>query len=875
MTPVDAHDHPSTPGMPGTDAGLFVAAPRVEHREPAIGIGSPTPRLSWVTTAPSGCSVAGYEMQVEQGGVITTTAVTSDQSVLVPWPGTPLRSRERAEVRVRALPAEGPPSPWSPPTVVEAGLLDPLDWVGMGAQPPWEDGALDDRRPPILRRSFAVRGAVERARLYVTAHGVYEMELNGRRVGEDVLNPGWTVYPERLRYQTYDITELLAPGENVVGAWLGDGWWRGRYGFDGGTANIYGSDIALMAQLEIDFVDGTRTVVATDDRWRCARSPVLRSSLYTGETFDERELQDGWSAPGFDDTGWEPVRVALFAKGTLVAPDGPPVRCTEELAPVAIGRTATGSILVDLGQNHSGRLRIRARTGVTSELVVRHAELLQDGELYVRTLRGATSVDRYLGSGGAIDWEPRFTIHGFRYAEITGYEGDLEQLSIVSRVYHSDLRRTGWLETSDASLNRLHENVRWSLRSNFVDIPTDCPQRDERLGWTGDIQVFAPTASYLYDVSGFLSSWLTDLAIEQRRHGTVPWYVPVIPGGAFWDPSRPGAAWGDAAALTPWTLWERYGDQDVLAAQYASARAWVDQVERLVGPSRLWNSGIQLGDWLDPNAPQDDPSAALTDRYLVATAFFARSARRVADTARQLGDAPAHAHYDQLADEVGQAFRTEWGTGAGGLTNETQTAYALAIAFDLLVDPSERQRAGEALATLVIDNGYRIGAGFAGVNLVADALTATGHVDVAFSLLLEDSTPSWLSMVNKGATTIWERWDSLMDDGTVNPGDMTSFNHYALGSVADWMHRTIGGIQPTSPGYRTVRIAPSIGGGLTWSRARHDSPYGTIRCEWALDGSTVSTTVEIPVGVRAVLRLPGSSAETALEAGEFTFRSEV
>ncbi|MDO9397045.1 MAG: glycoside hydrolase family 78 protein [Herbiconiux sp.] len=842
-----------------------------EHLREPLGLGTATPRLSWKTAAGPGWHQGRYELRIERATGQEHFAVDSAEQVLVPWPAEPLRSRETATVRVRVSGPHGEePSPWSDPLVLEAGLLDPLDWTAAGIQPPWhEDHSDDDRRPPLFRHGFPLPDAPRRARLYVTAHGLTQLEINGRRVGDDVLAPGWTVYQDRLRYVTYDVTEHLAAGETVIGAPMADGWWRGRYGFDGGTLNIYGTDIALLAQLEIEHADGTVTVVGTDKHWRAHPSPILKSSLYTGETIDVTQVPTGWSEPGFDDAGWQPVKIAEFAPGTFVAPESAPVRCIEELAPVETRRTERGSVLVDFGQNFSGRLHVRAASGVGEALVIHHAEVLQDGELYTRTLRDAVSVDRYLGSDGAIDWEPRFTIHGFRYAEIEGYSGALDDLEVVGRVYHSDMRRTGWLTTSHAGLNRLHENIRWSMKSNFVDIPMDCPQRDERLGWTGDIQVFAPTASYLYDCAGLLSSWLRDLAAEQTRFGTVPWYVPVIPGAPMWTPIQPAAVWGDAAVLTPWVLWQRFADRELLARQYASARAWVEQVTRLAGPSRLWNTGLQLGDWLDPNAPPDDPAATVTDPYLVATAYFAWSAQRLAETAETLGRSADAVRYRRLNDEIVEAFTAEWGGAGRPLEQQTQTALALAVCFGLLRDPADRQRAGDALALLVADGGYRVGAGFAGVNLITDALSETGHTATAFALLLERSSPSWLSMVDKGATTIWERWDSLLDDLTVNPGNMTSFNHYALGAVADWMHRVIGGIAPLEPGYRRVRIAPRPGP-LTSASARFESAYGTIATEWAVEQGRFVLRVEVPTGVTATVELPdGSTAE--IGSGEHDF----
>ncbi len=835
-------------------AAPIPTAPRFEHCADSLGIGVASPRLSWRTDAEPGWCQRAYEVRVRRGTRDGRFDVKSPESVLVPWPDSPLHSRERAEVYVRVVGTDGSVSPWSAPGFVEAGLLDPLDWTAAGIMPAWREGASDvHRRPPLFRREFHIDAPVVHARLYVTAHGLYEMEINGHRVGDEALSPGWTVYPARLRYATYDVTDLLEAGDNAVGAWLGDGWWRGRYGFHGGTSNIYGTDIALLAQIEITLVDGRTVTVGTDRHWRASPSPIVESGLYDGETFDATAYQSGWSTPGFDARGWSPVKIAEFAPGTFVAPDGPPVRCTQEMTPASVTRIPGGRLLVDFGQNFCGRLHVTASGGVGHELVIRHAEVVVDGHLYVRTLRGAASVDRYLGSTGTINWEPRFTIHGFRYAEISGYNGDLSDIEIVGRVYHSDMRRTGWLETSDPELNRLHENVVWSMRSNFVDIPTDCPQRDERLGWTGDIQVFAPTASYLYDCAGFLSSWLKDVAVEQTRFGTVPWYVPVIPGAPQWTPIVPGAAWGDVAALAPYALYERFGDRDILRRQYPSARAWVDQVERLAGPSRLWDTGKQLGDWLDPTAPPENPAHARTDPYLVATAFFAWSTTIVARSAAILDEADDAQHYGRLAAQIRRAFRARWCTSEGLMTNETQTAYALAIAFDLIAN---KRRAGTRLAALVRAEGNRISAGFAGVNLLSDALTITGHADVAFDLLMEKETPSWLSMVRKGATTIWERWDSQLDDGSVNPGEMTSFNHYALGSIADWMHREIGGIQPAAPGYRRVRIAPRIGGGLTWAKARHDSPYGTIGTSWNLQDGEFELEVVLPIGVEGTVALP-------------------
>ncbi|MFE6821896.1 family 78 glycoside hydrolase catalytic domain [Streptomyces sp. NPDC057690] len=828
-----------------------------EHLPDGLGIGVAAPRLSW--TLPAGAGTQdGYEIELDRDGRVHRTGrVDSAEKVLVPWPGEPLGSRERVAVRVRVWTGTTEPSHWSPARVAEAGLLEPSDWRAVPVGPAWQEDPDSDRRPGRVRRDFTLTGPVARARLYVTAHGLYEAELNGRRVGDDALSPGWTVYGERLRYRTYDVTGHLTEGANTLGAWLGDGWYRGRLGFDGGTRNLYGSDLSLIAQLEVTHEDGTTTVLATDGSWTAAPGPILFSGLYEGETFDARLDDPGWATPRAAADG-SPVAVGSRDPRTLVAPQGPPVRCTEEVAPVSVTRKDDGRHLLDFGQNLVGRLRLTVDGPAGTTVTLRHAEVLQDGELATRPLRGATATDTYVLAGdGPRTWQPRFTLHGFRYAEVSGWPGELTDGAVTALVHHTDMRRTGWFACSDPLVNRLHENVVWSMRGNFVDIPTDCPARDERLGWTGDLQVFAPTASFLYDCAGMLDSWLADVAVEQLPDGTVPWYVPVIPGGPQWTPVQPGAAWGDVAALTPWVLYRRFGDLELLRRHFPMGRAWVDLVERLAGPGRLWDTGHQLGDWLDPGAPPDDPAATRTDRHLVATAYFAWSARHLSWSARELGEAEAAERYGTLADEVGRAFRDRYVLPSGRMTSDSPTAYSVAIAFGLLDDPDRRGYAGDRLAALVLEDDARIATGFVGTPLICDALTDTGHLDVAYRLLTQTECPSWLYPVTQGATTVWERWDSLRPDGTLNPGGMTSFNHYALGAVADWLHRVVGGIAPAAPGYRAIAYRPRPGGGVTWAHTRHETPYGTASLSWELTADGMTARVTVPEGCRGVVELPG------------------
>jgi alpha-L-rhamnosidase len=852
----------------GTSSGnstssLTISTIHFEHYGEALGIGTDRPRLSWIVeTGSSGWCQAGYEIECfDADGKPRghTGRVESDQSVLVDWPFAPLESRERANVRVRAWGTDGSTSEWSEPACVEAGLLQAQDWTASFVTPVWDEDTGRPQRAPMLRREYSVRAGLAKARLYITALGVYEARINGLPVGDHVLEPGWTSYNHRLQYQTFDVTPLLREGRNAIGAMLGDGWYRGRLGYGGGRGNIYGNRLALLAQLELTYADGTNERIVTDETWRAETGPILSSDIYDGETYDARLERPGWSTPGYNDGDWR--RVALLQRDlrTLVAPTGPPVRRTQEVAPIAIFKSPSGRTVVDFGQNLVGKVRVSVNGGAGQTITLRHAEVLENGELAMRPLRTAEATDRYtLRGDGPETWEPAFTFHGFRYAEVEGWPGELRPEDISAVVLHSDLERTGWFECSDPLINRLHENVIWSMRGNFLSIPTDCPQRDERLGWTGDLQVFTPTASFLYDTAGFLQSWLGDLAAEQKDAGGV---VPVVVPDVLPEKPVPTAAWGDAAVMVPWTLYERYGDEGILAAQLESMRSWVDLIAGVAGERRLWEGGFQFGDWLDPSAPSERPSEARTDPYLIATAYFARSAELVGRAAGVLGRAEDEARYLTLAAEIREAFGREYVTPAGRTLSDAATAYALAIQFGLLPDGEQRRHAGDMLAHLVRASGYHISTGFVGTPLICDALCAVGHLDAAYRLLMQRDCPSWLYAVTMGATTIWERWDSLLPDGSINPGEMTSFNHYAFGAVADWLHRTVAGLAPAEPGYRRIEFRPQPGGGLSSARARHKTPYGIAECAWAIEAGSIEVQVMVPPNTTAVVALPGRDTE--------------
>ncbi|WP_329537621.1 glycoside hydrolase family 78 protein (plasmid) [Streptomyces sp. NBC_01450] len=863
---------------------MHITPPVFEHHREPLGIGESAPRLSWRTvTDAADWRQAAHQVEITaaDGTVVADTGrVESAESVLVPWPGPRLGSRERVGVRVRVWgEGENEPSPWSGTAYTETGLLEPTDWT---ARPVTPDSAPAGEPLPValLRRDFALTGSVASARLHITAYGVYAAEINGEPVGDHVLAPGWTSYPHRLRYQTFDVTALLRTGENTIGALLGEGWYTGRLGFHGGRRNIYGDHRALLAQLEVVYADGTAQTVGTDAQWRTAVGPVLRSEIYDGEAYDARHERPGWSASGHDPSDWAPVRELPLPRAKLVAPTGPPVRRTQTVAPVAVITTPSGKTVLDFGQNLVGRLRIRVSGAAGHEVTLRHAEVLEDGELSTRPLRIAAATDSYVLRGEGVEtYEPHFTFHGFRYAEIGNWPGPLDPADIEAVVLHTDMARIGWFESSDPLVNRLHENVVQGMRGNFLDVPTDCPQRDERMGWTGDIQVFAPTASFLYDCSGMLAGWLRDLSAEQlaRPDGVPPLVVPDVLPAAFQGVGAQ-AVWGDVAVLLPWTLYQRFGDLEVLRTQYPSMRAWGEATIRLTAEGEgLWRQDLQLGDWLDPQAPPDRPGEARTDGDLVANAYVIRSAEVLAEAAELLAGAGLPdgkddaARFRAHAQAVRRRFADHFVTPDGRLASDAQTAYALALAFSLL--PTERQRRGaaERLAYIVRRASFHIATGFTGTPLICDALCAAGEPQLAYRMLLEKGCPSWLYPVTMGATTIWERWDSMLPDGTVNPGEMTSFNHYALGAVADWLHRTVAGLAAAEPGWRRLRIAPVPGGDLTWAKTAHDTPYGRAEARWRIEGDTLVVEAVVPPNTRAEVQLPDGTAPFEIGPGHHTF----
>ncbi len=698
--------------------------------------------------------------------------------------------------------------------------------------------------------------AVRSATLRWSARGIVEARINGMPVTDALLVPGWTTYERRLRYREDDVTALLADTV-ALDFQLAPGWYAGRLGFRDQSA-IYGARPALLARLDVVYADGRVQTIATDGSWEWRATDVRAAELYDGQVTDARVAAS--PAAG------KVTRVE--ADGAALVPhDAPPVRRTEAIRPQRSWRDADGTVIVDFGQNLVGFVRVEVTGPRGHTITVRHAEVLEDGRLALRPLRTARATDTHVLSGGGDVFEPTLTFHGFRYA---GFEGWLDSFgpiedAVTAVVVGSDIERTGHFACSEPALNRLHENVVWGLRGNFVYLPTDCPQRDERLGWTGDIAVFAPTAAFLFDVGGFLGDWLRDVAAEQELgDGRVPHLVPDVlkylddPGDL---PAVDTAIWGDAAVWVPWALWTAYGHAAVLRAQYASMTAHGERVARLLSPSGLWEGGFQFGDWLDPLAPPDDPFRSRADTGVVATACAFRTFSLLAETAEVLGDAEAAARWSQLAETTRHGFRRAYVRG-GRITSDCEAVYALAIAFDVL-DARDEAAAGRRLAELVEQSGFRVMTGFAGTPYLLDALARTGHIDHVGRVLLQTEIPSWLYPVTMGATTIWERWDSMLPDGSINPGEMTSFNHYAFGSVADFLHRRVGGIAPATPGYGEFIVDPLVGlGGLRWAETSLETSRGLLRVRWERLPDHDVLEVDVPEGTVARV---GSSWHPAVD----------
>jgi alpha-L-rhamnosidase len=856
---------------------LTVTNLRCEYKNNPVGIDILRPRLSWeLVSSERGTMQTAYQIRVAVSAaklaknelLWDSGRQTSDASIHVVYEGPALQTGQRYYWQVQVSDNQGHTSAWSEPAYWEMGLMQASDWKASWITSNVQEDTTKSNPSPMLRRVFEARKDIVSARLYASAMGLYQLELNGKRVGDQYFTPGWTAYDFRFQYQTYDVTAQLKQGKNCLGALLGDGWFRGYMGW-GNNHNSYGSKLALLAQLVITYKDGKQQVIGTDENWKATTGPILMSDIYNGETYDARLERPGWSEATYDDKDWKGVTLLETPKQALVAQAGPPVRAIQEIKPVKVFKAPEGDTVLDMGQNMVGWVRFHVTAPAGTTITLRHAEVLdKNGNLYTANLRAAKETIRYTTKGQGVEtFEPHFTFQGFRYVAVAGWPGGPPLEAFTGVVVHSAIDPTGTFETSSAMPNQLQHNIIWGQKGNFVDVPTDCPQRDERLGWTGDAEVFARTASFNHDSAAFYTKWLKDVALDQQDNGAVPDVIPNVLTHKTREGGSASAGWADVATVLPWTVYLSYGDRRVLETQYPSMKAWVEYMRRAAGEKYLWNTGATYGDWLAFATTDSDYPGATTDKDLIQTAYFARSTELLRASAEVLGKTEDAEFCAGLLEHIRSAFQKEFVTPNGRLSSNTQTAYSLALAFDLLPE-SQRQQAADRLAADV-RHFQHLTTGFLGTPVLCKELSDYGHLDEAYMLLNRKEYPSWLYPITKDATTIWERWDGIKPDGTFQDAGMNSFNHYAYGAIGDWMYRVIAGIDidPKQPGYKHILIQPHPGGGLTFAKGSVHSMYGKVSSAWELKDGKMTLNVEVPANTTATVRLPKAKLEQVTENG--------
>ncbi|MEA2064584.1 MAG: glycoside hydrolase family 78 protein [Gemmatimonadota bacterium] len=856
---------------------------RCEYLENPLGIDETRPRLSWILeSSERGQKQTAYRILVasseenlenDLGDLWDTGKVASDRTTHIVYDGKEPTSRMRYYWKVCAWGKNGRVTAFSAPGFWSMGLLSDSEWkgewIGMKAAEPksgcfGRDKGLPPGPPvPCLRKTFTLSKPVSRAFIYVSARGLFELHLNGERVGRDIFAPEWTDYLKRIQYRTYEVTSLLTKGENALGALLGDGWYSGYLGWTKKRGH-YGLQNSLLLNLVVKYEDGSGEVIVTDETWRCSESPIMCSDILMGETYDARRENPGWDTAGFHDSSWQPVITVEKPEAQLVAQMSQPVRVTEYIASVAITEPLEGVYVFDLGQNIAGWARLKVKGESGTLVTLRFAERLNpDGTIYTTNLRAAKCTDRYILKGGGQEvFEPRFTFHGFQYVEVTGFPGNPDKDAVTGCVVHSNTPPAGRFECSNPMVNKLWLNTRWSQRGNFLSIPTDCPQRDERLGWMGDAQIFIRTATFNMDVAAFFTKWMVDVEDSQSEQGMFSNFSPKIETlftSGYHTEGAPG--WGDAGIIVPWTIYRVYGDTRVIERHYRAMTRWMDFIlegnSDLIRTNRL---GENYGDWLSINAD--------TPKDLLATAYWAYDARLMSEMAKAVGLKADARKYEKLFQDIRAVFQDNFVSPDGRIKGDTQTGYLLALYMNLL--PEEmRSMTAKHLVEDIKEKGWHLSTGFIGVRHLNPVLTRMGYADVAYRLLNNDTFPSWLYPIRNGATTIWERWDGWTEEkGFQTPG-MNSFNHYSLGSITEWLYRFVAGVDldPKVPGFRSIVIHPYPGGSLEYAGAEYNSIHGKILSEWRRKGDSFELDIMVPANTCATVYVPADEETTVTESG--------
>ncbi|WP_462409526.1 alpha-L-rhamnosidase [Neobacillus sp. Marseille-QA0830] len=885
---------------------------KIENQDGLMGTDILKPRFSWnIESENPGIVQIAYQINViekETSALIwDSQKVQSQESVNIPYAGPSLKSKSIYSWQVRVWCSNGEGSEWSHKGQWEMGLLHMEDWVARWIEPEQdfvkeepeltlENMFINKKKseqpspeqrlhpPKLVRKSFSIdQKTIKKARLYITAHGLYHAKINGQKITEAEFTPDYTSYSNCLQYQTYDVLPYLCEGENVLGVTLADGWYAGRISVPGGSAQ-FGNKLGLLAQLEITYDDRTTQIMGTDNSFVSSNGHFVYSDIFIGEKQDKRLERRGWDMPGFDalNSEWLPVTVAGYELDNLRAQYGAFVKPVEVLAPVSITKDQNQAYIIDFGQVIAGRIRLHIHGTKGLEIKIEHSEVLNENSEFFNNIvgRNKEQTDYYVTSGedGEV-FEPMFTFHGFRYVRLTGYHSELAPEDISAIVLYTDMKQTGHFTTSDPEINQLWKNIQWSQKGNMLSIPTDCPQR-ERAGWTGDIQVFAPTAAFNMDVQAFLTRWLWNLQMEQTDEGEILNYCPA-PKDIWNDKKFTGtissAGWGDAILIVPWVLYQKYGDKRILEQCFPEMEKWLDYVQKSAAQNKenaeedyvryLWDTKFHFGDWMIPSfmlgkEPQGPIASAVATKDPIATAFYAYSSSLLAEIAKILEKHEQANYYDDLHNKVKDAFGMAYVNDSGLLTTDYQGVYTIALAFNLF-SGEQKKRAVERLVELIKENDFKIDTGFLSVPYIMDVLCDNGYEDIAYKLLFQTACPSWLYEVQKGATTIWESWEAIKPDGTVGA---FSFNHYAFGCIGDWLVRHIGGLTPIEPGYRKFKVEPHFGGRINSAVTKYESVNGDILVKWEIqDEKNMFLEVKVPANTEAVISLTNIHPECIKE----------
>lgn len=833
---------------------------RTEYRVNPIGIAEPHPRFSWKLESEENNTVQQlYHIIVnDEKTVVWEVTATSEDSVLIVYAGDNLQDETLYHVTVEVTDNHGNIAKGE--MSFETGILDPEVFQ---AKMITHDFPEEETACPIFSRTFAAKGNVKKARIYATSRGVYEAYLNGKRIKEERMTPGWTSYHHRLQYQIYDITEMIQQ-ENKVEIMVGNGWYKGIFGFML-TPNIYGDRVGAFVEIHMEYEDGSSEIICTDETWQVQTGEIRYSEIYMGETIDTTVCKESNAENSRIRIGT--VSVLDFDKQTLTAQENEPIRITERIPAKELIVTPKGEKLVDFGQNLTGLVEVKVHGRKGQKIVIRHAEVLdKEGNFYPETLRQAKSEDTYICNGEEQTFLPHFTFHGFRYICVEGLD-DLTLNQFTACVMHSDMEKLGDFQCSNRKVNQLQHNIAWGQSGNFLDIPTDCPQRDERLGWTGDAQIFSWTAAFNRNTALFFRKWMRDVAAESSLEKGVPHVVPDILG------SYSSSAWSDVAVIVPWVVYQTYGDKGILEENWKCMHEWVDYIKNQCGENGLWQTGYQYGDWLALDKEESADRTGATDKYMIANAYYLYVTNLVKQTAEVLGFTENAEKYQKLYDTTLEAFRQEYYTNTGRIVSETQTGAILSLYFNLARE-KDRTRILQTLKTNIENHKNHLATGFVGTPYLCHALSENGEHKLAGTIFMKEDYPSWFYAVNMGATTIWERWNSIMPDGSFDASGMNSLNHYAYGSIGDWMYRKVAGVSQLKPGYKKFKVQPMFVKGIEEAGAEFESAYGKIESKWSCKDGKIHGYVKVPANTTAEIHLPEKEDVITVGSGIYEYEYE-